>query len=216
MAFNTHRDNIEPMFWCIAFVMVVFLCSFSTFAFESIWTRQVSTSDSNHYGSFSFSSLRIPFYPFLSGGFAFYGLLIPPEAYLARIRLEVLFYPSLAVVGLAVFPLRLVFISFSSFALGIFTAAFAMNFFAHFGLLVKFLANRTRGLPSISCPSILPKFRKWFNFLASAALLRYGSFRHNQFPKNWLCFEPPQGRSLCGFLYSMAPFTLCQEESREK
>ena len=90
---------------------------------------------------------------------------------------------------------------FAFTGLSVFLGSFVLYAFTFCRSVASCLTGLTRERMPIFCVRVLVKLRQRFNFFASATLLRYDGFRHNQFPKNWLCYEPLQGRSLCGFLY---------------
>ncbi len=66
-------------------------------------------------------------------------------------------------------------------------------------LLICEMANITMSYATVLGPVVPVKLRNVFNFIALRTLFCYDGFRHNQFPKNWLCFEPLESQPLCGF-----------------
>ena len=220
MADTTKRSNIKPVFGFIAGVVVLF-CLFTTSTFESISSWQSAPDDGIFYSRFGFFFFGMP-------------LCILPVSLaltcLALLRLPVSFP--------AFFTRYRSGISQGNPAIGR-SAFYSLPIFSP----VKIVANLTIRSKAIIHTPILIKLGKWLNFFASAALFRYlrfpfirnttpiacftdiafaflagfnyNGFRHDQFPKNWLCYKPPQGRPLCGFLYYRGKYGSCQGKTEE-
>lgn len=190
MTRTTNRNNIKPMLWLIAFVVVVLLCWFRAIMTKlSIRARQFSCFNCVIYGTFGLHKVWI------------FGMI---TFFSCQVNLFSFF--SLTIMFLIVFH-----ISFPLFGFSIFPTSFAIGSFAFFGLLILLLvglafscfliftvhnqqANLAIYLNSIFATTGFMKFRNWLDFLAFAASFCYELLRHGFSPcKKSSCLEPVAG-----------------------
>lgn len=172
MTFNTNRNNIKPMFFGVAFVVVVLFCLFrAIMAFQGIGARQLaipysiidSVSSLIAIGIFCLATLCSKFaYKFTS-----FALIITSVF-------------SLSVFAMVVFPDGSFVNNLPFLALAI---RFLILFFAYFALVAMF----------IFFAFIFVKFRNGFNFFAIATSFCYDLLRHSFFLTKKLCSGPVLG-----------------------
>ncbi len=170
MTRNTNRYNIKPMLFCVA-GMVIVVRLFATGAFECVWFRDVSGSDSIVDIGLRLQLLCVLLSILLSSGFDSFSFAI---AFLRRFSFFAV------IVRLTT---RFAFLAFS-----IATARYLSATSAFF-------------LESVFLGSVLVKFRNGFNFLASAALLWYDGFGHVLFLNKRISSGPVAAQTATGSFY---------------
>lgn len=165
----------------IALVMVVLLCLFAAFAFVQMRRGQLFVPN-----SIAYCMMSLPFFWVIPIVFA----TILAMAFSSCFRLHISFFnlPSnraKSILSMANFAIRTV---------AAFLRAVTIELGKRFNLLAFTALFRQLRLPFFGNAFALTG-------LANMACFCYSSFRHDQFLTNWLCFEPPQGLPLCGFLY---------------
>jgi len=174
MTFCAERNNIEPMFRCVAFPVMVMFCLVATGTFQAIGSRQLTTPDGIFYSPTSFN----PFWVILG---IFVAIHLPFFALIIAFSCKQGFYAS-RITGCCI----LIFFGCSmSFLCSFAHIAFPIklpNSFAFFclhtifyGLLGTVLAIR---LKSVFGSSILTKLRERFNFFAFGTSFRYDLLSH--------------------------------------
>lgn len=77
MTFSANRNHIKPMFWLIAFMMMIELCALGTItADKRIWLWQLKSSDGFINSSFSFSAFRVLLIVFIVAFFTLFTFII--------------------------------------------------------------------------------------------------------------------------------------------
>jgi len=185
MTFYTNRNNIEPKFRLIAFmVMVLFGLFGAIMTLQSIGSGQF-TGDNGFINEFMCScSLWMLFSIVITCASLFY---------FALFGLAVLFLSFSQNFStffcLPIMALEFSYSLFALFGLAVFFECFLVKFFSLTCLLVVYKTCFTTRPIALLFPRMLVKFGNWFNFVAFQALFCLNCFRHNQFLGNWLCLE---------------------------
>ena len=182
-------DNIKPIFWGIAVVMVV-LCLCATGAFESLSRRNSTIPNLPAYGIFGLSLFAV-FNAIISLGFlAFFGLVEFTRSLFATNKKRFCFHIA-------------TYCGFTFFACTIFSRTFTLAYPALFACAVfshRFtVAYLTVSRIPVFCAPVLVKFRQWLNFLAMTAGLCYDGLKHGRFSLNGCVFKPLQDRTCTAF-----------------
>lgn len=166
MTFYTDRNNVQPMFFGIAIVVVIILClCWTVVALQGIGPRQFAISDSVINSIVSFSASRVS---------------------------SVVFFKISSSIDSTFFAVSITFLTDTAFlALSI----TFLNGLAFLGLTIKFLAGFTSMVKSIFSTTIFMKFRDRFNLFAFVTSFCYDCFRHSRFSLNVKRFmlEPVEG-----------------------
>lgn len=204
VTFDTKRNNVKPMCFIIAVVMVVSSCLLAAIALASRNPWEIPGSDSFVDCIMRFILIRISssiFFPLAVGvGFAFFCFRVAIIEFLAPWSIFVPMIPC----PLFDFVFLCSLISFPSFAEILLSSL--RTCVPSDGLIVAFFAVV---IVSILCRFVLVEFRQGFRLLASAALFGYDGLRHVRFSLNSerMCLEPVTARTAIGSLY-------CSEASR--
>ncbi len=206
MTRNTNRCNIEPMGFFISFVMVIFLCLFKAIknlALKSIGCGHSAIFNSDRYGLPCFAFINITqaarlIYIFVCTALPIFFVI----SYIFRAM-----------------PISFI-VCFCLVALGIF---FTVLFFYYFAVWCVSVISPC-GLAALSTLKaevvvrvfIFAKILAGLNFLAMRTSFCFNWFRHGFFLIKKLCFEPLEGRSLCGSFYYIPSCTFCQGENLGK
>ena len=182
MTLITYRNNIKPMLFGIAIVVVVMLCLFATRTSFGSNLGQSTSLDSNCYSltsHFLFWMLR---YILLFCEFAFFALPVFLGRQFPFCTCVPLGPDKFALCALAVFSkgFKDTCVSFSRFWI------FPATYFTRRAQRVRFVI-------------ILAKLRSRLNFLALRALFCYDLLRHGFSLIKKLCFEPSRNQLPCGF-----------------
>ena len=200
MTFNAKSNDIKVILRGIAFVVMIFLCLFATLTYLSFGWTHFAVADRVTYcmsGMSFFGTLLVIFAAIFAVGF------------LSCFRLHVSFFDCHAYWTKAILAMA----NFAVFRMPVFFAAVAIKFRKQFNLLASETFLRRLRFPFIRNTTPIACFTDIaFAFLAG---FNYNGFRHDQFPKNWLCYKPPQGRPLCGFLYYRGKYGSCQGKTEE-
>ncbi len=175
MTRNADRNNIKPVLFSIAFVMVVLFCLFGTImAKQSIRAGQ-------------FAEFKGIFYSIVC--FLFLGVLeiISLSCVFAFICLGMTFFSSPTFIAICI------------------TLFCSLAFFASLILLyIEFYTGLALRLKTIFISTLFVKFRKRFGLLALPAPSGYDCIRHNCFSSKQFCLEPivpaKQGYSACSII----------------
>ena len=193
VALYTNRNNVKPMFWRIALVVMIVFCLFGAFrAFQSIGTRYFARDSS--ISNFVYS-------PYSFGEFS---LLISRISSLGH-------FPALS---LKISDMSATRSHLASFALAInFIVCF--HFFLD-GLITRHLNNRNARFTVVSV-SILAalafeKFRNRLGFFAFVTIFCYDLFEHCFLLDRKSCFGLITARTVVGSFYNNSLFGLCQEK----
>jgi len=229
MAFYTDRNNVEPMFWSVTLMMMIFFCLVITvMALQGVWSDQFSACygimhDISGFVLFwvakiiSFTA-NLTFFAFLLVffyNFTFFALRITSAGCLTFIALAVLlafdfsFFASFitkqscSAAGLAFFCLAILFMATLTLFTSPIPLQYNLSFLAFLIFLdyfkVAYLAIRTIAIFSMA---VFVKFREGFNLFANSTSFAYDLLRHNLLQYSKLSFRAGQGlQSLFGSLY---------------
>lgn len=175
MTFSADRDNIKPMFFSIAFVVMVVMSLISTSTTQGFNTRQNTVSNGCKY-------LVACFCPFW-------------------VILFVVFSCSLSFLALSVPFLK----SFIFLCFAVTTHSFAMNLFASFRFSVFLtplsITYFTLVVVAITISRGFVKLKDWFILLASTAGFCYGCLRHGFLLTRKSCLGPVTAHTVVGSCY---------------
>ena len=185
MTFLINRDNIEPMFGGITFVMVIFFCLCrAVITLQRIWTGKFTICNSTIHSMYCFMVVGVKF------------LIIFSDA---------------IVISFAFLTLGITFFSsFTLFCLIMMMLSFAMYFFAFlsFRIFFRFFQKTNFTIIPMSIVVIYTfvKFRDWFCFFTSSANFGYDLVRHFCFSIKQRCLGPVASRELVtGFFIIYLP-----------
>jgi len=182
MARNTNRNNIEPMFRLIVFVVMIMFClCWAVMALQRIKPGQSADSDGGIHSICCLPMFRmldlITFLAAFLSGFALFALLITLLLSFKLFALLKTFSNNSALFALFVTFLS----SFEIFGLMI-------SFFVLFADLIStYFATASKPIFSAS---IFVKFRDWFGLFASSADFGYDLLSHNRLLIRRLRSEP--------------------------
>ncbi len=180
MAFYTYRNDIQPVFLCIAFmVMILFCLCRAVMTLKDIRSRQSTGSDSIIHHVFSFK---------IFGMMRIISICSNNPNFSAFFALSIMFSYGFAFLALDIALLIAFISSFPLFALSI---AF-FGFLTFFALLVFFVICQ---LASFAFISVFAKFRDWFNLRRIAMVTDFGYdlLSHNRLLLRRLRLEPAAG-----------------------
>ena len=197
MTILANRNNVKPVFWFIAGMVVLFCLCWAIVALQSFNTRHFAPTNSMINGSFSFAGFRVLKTPLFMVGFPFPATIILLKSFQADSSTFfgfTVFFITFAFCGPALFAAEIVFLdSFAFFSFTIFFTTFAvygltflcLRILSHRSLIARFTCMTKpifRGFVPV-------KLRKGFKLFAFGTWLRYNWFRHNRFSIKRLCFE---------------------------
>lgn len=192
MTFNTFRNNIKPVFFSIAFMVMVLASLRSTLAFQSFYRRQFSRFNchSDSRASFAFQG---KFQSLLCGLFSLE--LSSLFALVISLSISSTFLTAFVIVPVCLNLGNLIVFLNASFALisGIQLAAIKS--------LVRSVAINATRLMFVFRFTASMKAGYILNFLAHNAFLCYCTLRHGFFLVKKLCLEPTAAHTVAGSLY---------------
>lgn len=205
MARNTNRQNIKPVFWGIAPVVVLPCLCGAIMALQGIDLGQLANLDGFFYSFACFYSFGVAgvvtIYCFGMGGFTFGSFSVfsicVANNFFTVFSLSILFI-ILFLINFVFFALPRMFLY--CFAFGCFSIIHINSVFARFTAILK---------PIFTFASFV-KFRKRLRILAFRTLFCYDLFRHGFSLTKKLCLESLRGQSLCDSFYYNERGQACQ------
>ena len=185
MTRNTNRNYIKPIFFSIAFVMMIFFCSiFAIMAFQS-----ASLWDSVHFNSLVHNASCFAFNQIISTVsfvclFTFYALVIFSYDFLSFIAFQITYTFCASLVFAVIFQMI-----FSSFF------ALSKNF------TTSIMANFAMILTTIFRCSAFAKISKRLNLFASRAFFRYDFGSHFRLLIRRFWLKPVAAYTVVGLFY---------------
>lgn len=191
------RNNIEPIFRGIAFMVVVFFgCFMAVRTLKSLGMGQIAVSDCFFNSIHSFSLLWVVL--------TMLACSYPCKTF-AVSTLVIMLFSIFAFIAFVVVFTRTTMSSFPFFRFAVFDFDISGYFFASFCFSVSVtiiqMAAFTITFITITASWVLVKFRNRFGFLANSAGFCYDLLRHDFFLSKKLCLEPLQTQYLCGSLH---------------
>ena len=205
MARDTNRNNIKPVLFIVAEIVVVLLCLFATRTSQGFNGLHFIGDNSMIDSIFCFVLFRMSDVISFYNGFEFVCFSKSCYLSLALFRLGITFLSSSHGQPIAFGLLVFTFYGPAVFAVPIFSPNCRLQHSAFVSSLVFSAANFTLRIVTVfSCAGFV-KARKMFGFLASGTSFCYNRLRHGfcSFNSEKLCLEPLQAQYLCGSLYSI-------------
>lgn len=171
MTLTTNRNNIKPMFWFIAGMMILLCLFWAVPTLQRVRSRQFTSYDCITNCIFSFNSFGMSNIKTPSSGFAFFALSI---TFLIILLREYKFFALLILP-----PCNLKF----------------------FCLRIYFPTRSTPTTISVFCTAIPVKCRKRLDLLAMTTSFNYDYFRHYFLLYRKFCLESVAAHTAVGSLY---------------
>lgn len=191
MAFYTNRNDIQPVFLCIALMMVILFCLCrAEMAWKDIGSGQFTISNGMIHSGYRFTAFGMTRIILIFVGLAFFAAKITFLTCLTFCALGITSFSFFAFFTLSI----AISVSFAFFALPI----ALLRSFEFFGLMVSFLilfvglmsTYFAVALKPIFCGAGFAKFRKRFDFFAFATSFRHDFSSHFRLLYRRLWLEP--------------------------
>lgn len=199
MTFFTNRNNIKPMFWFIALVVMILFSLFTTQALQGIGARQFANCNSIIYGiccpSVNFTLLASPITLLSNIIFSAFSVFFFPNFTFFALLISSLSSPAFS--SFSITNSGLMINNFTFFTLVITKGGLSMHCFTTFCLTIFFdilqKANFAIAFVCVFFALVFVKFRQRLDLFAFGTSFRYDLLRHNQLHNSWLCLEPVAG-----------------------